>query len=271
MWRLGRVENSRDRGPRAARGDGPEPDDAPVLGGRSLAAPGGHPDAALGGGPAGRAVAAGPLAAPSPHRRRFRPSPVGTSPGSRRRDHDWADVPPGKVDSSPDRRLTDDGAPESSPQRRRCREGEGREGDDLDAGRGLRPGRPRPGAASHARLTKERRPHAPQPSAPLRAGGPAQVARIRPSRDSARPVSRQAAGEDLLEHERPMLGPGVGRRWPVVAFHAPEGDKVAGRLARTESLADDTASPGGVDAGMARRVCSGPVEQVARHVLRPEA
>ena len=65
-------------------------------------------------------------------------------------------------------------------------------------------------------------------------------------------VDRQAAGEDMLEHERPMLGPSVGRRWFVVAFHAPDGDKVAGRLARTESLADDTTSEiglTGVDRG----------------------
>jgi hypothetical protein len=36
-----------------------------------------------------------------------------------------------------------------------------------------------------------------------------------------------------------MLGPGVGRGRFVLGFHARDGDKVAGRLARTESLAVD--------------------------------
>lgn len=51
---------------------------------------------------------------------------------------------------------------------------------------------------------------------------------------------RQAAVHDMLEHERSMLGPSVGRGRAVLGIHAPDGDKVAGRLARTESLAVDT-------------------------------
>jgi hypothetical protein len=53
-------------------------------------------------------------------------------------------------------------------------------------------------------------------------------------------IDRQATVHDMLEHERSMLGPCVGRCLSVPWFHAPDGDKVAGRLARTESLAVDT-------------------------------
>jgi hypothetical protein len=49
----------------------------------------------------------------------------------------------------------------------------------------------------------------------------------------------QATVHDMLEHERSMLGPGVGRGRVVLGFHAPDGAKVAGRLVRTESLAVD--------------------------------
>ncbi len=50
---------------------------------------------------------------------------------------------------------------------------------------------------------------------------------------------RQATVHDMLEHVRSMLGPCVGRSLSVLRFHGPEADKVAGRLARTESLAGD--------------------------------
>jgi hypothetical protein len=52
-------------------------------------------------------------------------------------------------------------------------------------------------------------------------------------------LDRQATVHDMLEHEGSMLGPSVGRGRFAVGFHAPDGDKVAGRLARTESLAVD--------------------------------
>jgi len=53
-------------------------------------------------------------------------------------------------------------------------------------------------------------------------------------------IDRQATVHDMLEHERAMLGPCVGRSLSVLRFHGPEGDKIAGRLARTKSLAVDS-------------------------------
>ncbi len=52
----------------------------------------------------------------------------------------------------------------------------------------------------------------------------------------------QAPVDDMLEHERSMPGPSAGLGRAVLGFHTPEGDKVAGRLARTESLAVDKPS-----------------------------
>ena len=48
-------------------------------------------------------------------------------------------------------------------------------------------------------------------------------------------VDRQATVHDMLEHVRSMVGPCVGRSLSVLRFHGPEADKVAGRLARTET------------------------------------
>lgn len=52
-------------------------------------------------------------------------------------------------------------------------------------------------------------------------------------------IDRQATVHDMLEHVGSMVGR-VGRSLSVLRFHGPEADKVAGRLARTESLAVDT-------------------------------
>ena len=55
-------------------------------------------------------------------------------------------------------------------------------------------------------------------------------------------IYRQATVHYMLEHERAMLGPCVGLSLSVLRFHGPEADKVAGRLARTESLAVHTSA-----------------------------
>ena len=54
----------------------------------------------------------------------------------------------------------------------------------------------------------------------------------REGEDGGSLLDRQATVHDMLEHERSMLGPGVGRGRFVLGFHARDGDKVAGRLAR---------------------------------------
>ena len=46
-------------------------------------------------------------------------------------------------------------------------------------------------------------------------------------------VERQAASDDVMEDVGAVLTPRVGLGLSVLGFHAPEGDKVAGRLART--------------------------------------
>ena len=45
---------------------------------------------------------------------------------------------------------------------------------------------------------------------------------------------------DRLEHDRSMLGPGVGRSPAVLRFHGPEADNVAVPLARTYRVRADT-------------------------------
>jgi len=70
------------------------------------------------------------------------------------------------------------------------------------------------------------------------------------SEDPGRLVDADVASHHVLEDEGAMLRPPI-RVW-VSPFHASDGDKVAGRLARTESLADDTTSEiglTGVDRG----------------------
>jgi hypothetical protein len=59
----------------------------------------------------------------------------------------------------------------------------------------------------------------------------------RESEDPGRLVDADVASHHVLEDEGAMLRPPI-RVW-VSPFHASDGDKVAGRLARTESMADD--------------------------------
>lgn len=54
-------------------------------------------------------------------------------------------------------------------------------------------------------------------------------------------MDADVACRHVFEDEGAMLRPPVGVC--VSPFHAPDGDKVAGRLTRTESLADDTVLP----------------------------
>ena len=63
--------------------------------------------------------------------------------------------------------------------------------------------------------------------------------------DPRRLLDRQAAGDDVLEYIATVLGPRVQLGLSVLGFHAPEGDKVTGRLARTESLAVHSSDRGG--------------------------
>ena len=58
--------------------------------------------------------------------------------------------------------------------------------------------------------------------------------------DPRRLVEGQAAGDHMIEDVRAVPPPHVGLGQSVTVLHAPEGDKVAGRLARTESLAVHT-------------------------------
>ena len=58
-------------------------------------------------------------------------------------------------------------------------------------------------------------------------------------------VAGQAAGDHVVEDVRAVPALRVGLGLPIRVFHAPDSDKVAGRLARTESLAVDTVVPRG--------------------------
>lgn len=58
--------------------------------------------------------------------------------------------------------------------------------------------------------------------------------------DPRRLVERQAAGDQVVENVGAVPVPRIGLGLSVLRFHASEGDKVAGRLARTESLAVHT-------------------------------
>ena len=62
----------------------------------------------------------------------------------------------------------------------------------------------------------------------------------RKAEDLHRLVERQAAGDDMVENVGAVLTPRVGLGLSVLGFHAPEGDRIAGRLTRTESLAVHT-------------------------------
>ena len=62
----------------------------------------------------------------------------------------------------------------------------------------------------------------------------------REGEDPGRLLGREPTGQDMVEDEEPVLGPSVGRSRSVLGFHAPDSDKVAGRLTRTDSLVDDT-------------------------------
>ena len=81
------------------------------------------------------------------------------------------------------------------------------------------------------------------PRLPLTGGPGLPIQRRAPDAAAACIVERQAPGDHVVENVGAVPTLRVGLGLSFLRFHAPEGDKVAGRLAWTESLAVDFRLP----------------------------